>query len=767
MSEQPPKELVATLESLGLVTAEQVARMGRRVRRLARDLPRFDSVWIDALAQARLLTPFQAAELNAGRGRQLRVGPYVLCRRLPYPLYTAGYRARHVETREMARLAVQVAGEPATPCCAEVAGEPATPRPSPPFTAEPWVDGKTAAEWMVQHGRFPPEVVLEIARSMLARLVELEKSGVCHGDVSASSLILTGAGEVVLPWPGLRGILRPEEGYAHVDLPPEAFDNMAPERIASGMPPTVASDIFGCGCLWWQLLCGRPPLAGGDSLAKLRSAERCEIRDVRENAPDAPPTLVAAISACVEKEPKHRPESMARLAATLGPPTRDGREALIGALNRSGRPAVRWTTTARSIRRSSRTPLWLAAAACTLATAVAIAWPNSGRNNEFSGRRHVGPEANQPDVPSVAKRSTPVINGNGEVVSAAYQQPAQPPMELVLPADRPTEAGALRLRAGQCVRAPLGRRAVVLSPRIGLIVDRENIRFENIDFRRAPLAQPVPPSMPLAKPVPPSAPLAEPVPPSDNGDRKAEAALVRLLAGDAEFHGCRFQAETGLIPVSAIRWIHPAATEESETSLPSGRIVLTDCLLEGVEAGIDCRTVGALGIQLTNTLHLGPGPLVQLDHCPRPDESVSLALSQVTLRGGGPLLECFVTDAKRQSGEISVLATACVFAPEGGRPLVRVHSVDAPRRFLDCLRWTGQGSLVAPFVPILVWRGPDARQRVVDESALTIAGLVRSEVGFAGATTSDPSSSRIIHWQAPLQTADPPGIDPARLPAGE
>ena len=40
----------------------QVTQMGRRVRRLARDLPQFESVWVDALAQARILTPFQAAE---------------------------------------------------------------------------------------------------------------------------------------------------------------------------------------------------------------------------------------------------------------------------------------------------------------------------------------------------------------------------------------------------------------------------------------------------------------------------------------------------------------------------------------------------------------------------------------------------------------------------------------------------------------------------------------------------------------------------------
>jgi len=49
MSEQPPVELVAMLERLGLASAGQVARMNRRVRRLARDLPRFESVWVDAL----------------------------------------------------------------------------------------------------------------------------------------------------------------------------------------------------------------------------------------------------------------------------------------------------------------------------------------------------------------------------------------------------------------------------------------------------------------------------------------------------------------------------------------------------------------------------------------------------------------------------------------------------------------------------------------------------------------------------------------------
>ena len=77
MRPEPPAQLVDLLARLELATPEQLRRAAPRVHRLARDLPLFESVWIDALAQARVLTPFQAAELNAGRGDALRIGTLV------------------------------------------------------------------------------------------------------------------------------------------------------------------------------------------------------------------------------------------------------------------------------------------------------------------------------------------------------------------------------------------------------------------------------------------------------------------------------------------------------------------------------------------------------------------------------------------------------------------------------------------------------------------------------------------------------------------
>ncbi len=295
-------------------------------------------------------------------------------------------------------------------------------------------------------------------------------------------------------------------------------------------------------------------------------------------------------------------------------------------------------------------------------------------------------------------------------------------------------------------------------PEAGLIVDKENVRFENIDF------------------------VGKPTSLTESASREG-AAIVRLLAGCVEFRGCSFRCKAEgdggerkknldraaaasfpltSVPVPAIRWMHPAQIDPSETSLPSGRIRLADCMFEGISVGLDCRTVGALGIELTNTLYLGAGPLVRLDHCPRSDEPLSLDLSQVTLRGGGPLLECLAPHVDEQPVEIAVRATACVFAPQPGEPLVRCGG-SSPERLLAGLRWNGQGSLVTPQTPILNWRGAEGQQ-TVDESALSIAGLVRSEVEFAGGPSSDPSTSRVVRWQAPLQSASPPGVDYYPLP---
>ena len=112
--------------------------------------------------------------------------------------------------------------------------------------------------------------------------------------------------------------MRPEEGYAHADLPPELYDSVAPERIAGVAAPNAYSEMFACGCLWWRLLTGRPPLPGGAALAKLKSIHTGKVPDVHRFAPETPEALANAIRACTESR-------SSPAAGVVRPPSDDAR----------------------------------------------------------------------------------------------------------------------------------------------------------------------------------------------------------------------------------------------------------------------------------------------------------------------------------------------------------------------------------------------------------------------------------------------------------
>src|SRR5215213_11117551 len=100
----PPAELVDLLERLGLATSGQIASVAPAVRRLAGELPQFELVWIDALAQRRLLTPYQATQLITGHGESLQIGPYIVRAKLSSPAWAEAFHAVHRETGEGAEL---------------------------------------------------------------------------------------------------------------------------------------------------------------------------------------------------------------------------------------------------------------------------------------------------------------------------------------------------------------------------------------------------------------------------------------------------------------------------------------------------------------------------------------------------------------------------------------------------------------------------------------------------------------------------------------
>lgn len=833
--DEPSAELVGLLESLSLATRADLLRAERFARRLARDLPRFDSVWVDALAQQRTITPFQAAEIHAGRAERLKIGPYVL-RRIAVELSCgACYVARAVETgdevwlliadrpqRDMAQAVDSLKGiytqlkeadlhaldplRTVGACGAEDSES--------VWIACPALVGVTAAEWMVPEGRFPPEAVLEIACQMAAELTTLEAAGVVHGDLSAAGLVISREGKVSLPLPGVRGIVRPEEGFARTDRPVEAYDYLAPERITEGTPPDTRSDLFACGLVWWHLLCGRPPLAGGDALTKLKTLQSGRIENVRQLAPETPEALAEAIDDCLRPEPESRPASFSELSARLGPPTRAGAALLAKCLISEAPLRSRLWSAAATARRSSSAPVgWAALAGCLLIAAAAT-WPlwrsrapvplatirgQQQTNNQETKR---SPDEKQ-DVESDHDGNKPTRSTSSHPLAKSHAQQdrsgskerqndkrgdsapgtgrsrasggtressktatttarsrndskerneSKTPNELILSADEVVELDGRQLKTGQTVRAVAGQRARVVAPPGGLRVDVNDVLFENIDF----VSSFFQPGTEQGGKRPSRLDI-------DAGEVRPLQSIIALSAARAAFRGCSFQREpTADSACVAIRWRR--SVERSPDQLPeTGRVQLVDCVLRQVDAAVECAVCGPLEFELENTLHLGPGPLVRVVGCPTFEESIWVQLRQCTMRESGPAMEVHYSNLPQKVGSVSVRATACVFSPQDDTSLLRVTGKTPPDRLLDAVIWRGGGSLLDQTGRFAVWRDGVGEDRGVDDATIPVEGIVRSRLEFVGPIGKGPSASSIRRWSAPLRGEGRPGISPSPL----
>ncbi len=763
MREDPPKKLIELLRRLGLEDRSKIRRAARYARRLARDLPLFESVWVDAMVHAGLLRPFQAQRINQGDGDSLAVGPFVLQRPLSPLGYVDCFAARDRQDQTCVQLAI-VSNTPADvdeisvqlsqlavrhqrvdaagvlPIKHVGAGQERV------WAACPMVEGETVAQRMTRGGRFPADIVLRIASRMTAAMVALHSAGIVHGDLRASSLLVDARGDVHLPLAGLRAVVRPHEGFAFADLQSEAYDGVAPEQIRDAAPMSVATDLYGCGAVWWHMLAGRPPTAGGNTLAKLQTTVAGEIDDVRRWAFDTPDGLALLIADSLQTEPERRPRSADELAARL-------RECSMSARISGRTTLARQAATARFARRPSRRRLAVCAGlAASITLAAAATWP-LWRRLAPSPPAGIGPTTavvakSDLGEPSAAlgedASRVPLLPKVSPPKTLLPIQPGQTPLDrLMLSTDGPLDR--LGAEAGQTVCGLAGERPTIVVPTTGLIVDREDIVFRNVDFlwqagRRGQGSQ---------------------------SSATGEAlAIVRLEADRASFHGCTFKADVGRttrlgesaasqsgLPV-AIRWIG-APKVGDEPGFVTGRLRVDESVFRHVRLGVDCNLRGAVGVGMHNTLHLGPGPLLRLQRWPTQEDPTAITFSHVTLREAEALIESVGETKPDDLGRLTIEAVNCALQPRSG--LLLFTTATDPQAMLPTVRWTGEGALLCGDAPVAVWQAGGGL-RTLDDSAMKIAGLIRDKVQFVGTASGPSSSSRLVRWQAPVRSTDPPGI---------
>jgi serine/threonine-protein kinase len=265
--------------------------------------------------------------------------------------------------------------------------------PSRPYMVMEFVEGHTVADLLSDVGPPPAELAVEWVSGILDALECAHAAGIVHRDIKPANVMVTRAGAVkVLDF----GIVRVAwSGYSaatatHSVIGTAAY--MAPEQ-AQGQAVDARSDLYSVGCLFYELLTGRPPHTGEAPLAILYGhVHESPVPPSARNA-DLPQSLDAVVLRALAKEPENRFFSAADMRQALVRLDHGFQEVREKSDNKTlrlpggGDVHLRHPATAhraRPRRRASSAPsafarpvlLW-AAALSAAAGAVAVAWSSS------------------------------------------------------------------------------------------------------------------------------------------------------------------------------------------------------------------------------------------------------------------------------------------------------------------------------------------------------------------------------------------------------
>ena len=181
------------------------------------------------------------------------------------------------------------------------------------------VPGLTVKEWMQAHPIDEAgyqQTVLEFVRQIAEAMQEAHATGLIHGDLKPSNLIIEPSGKVRILDFGLAQKADAQATTSVSQLDPQGtIAYMAPERM-TGAKASVHSDMYALGTILYELLTGARPYAGLSGLS-LAAAMMQSSSDAWDYPDTLAPALTKLIRAMTAKQPEQRVASMQDIEAQI------------------------------------------------------------------------------------------------------------------------------------------------------------------------------------------------------------------------------------------------------------------------------------------------------------------------------------------------------------------------------------------------------------------------------------------------------------------
>lgn len=184
------------------------------------------------------------------------------------------------------------------------------------FYAMELIEGGTLWDKIQNQGQLTWDKVTDWGQQMCAGLAYAHEKQIIHRDVKPNNFLITKNGQLKLSDFGLISVMS-ENKLTADGRTLGTVQYMSPEQIRGKPPLTPATDIYSLGCVFYEMLTGRPPFSG-ESVGPIMHAHLTEKpRPINEINHDCPASLERLIMSMLEKLPENRPSSAEEVGERL------------------------------------------------------------------------------------------------------------------------------------------------------------------------------------------------------------------------------------------------------------------------------------------------------------------------------------------------------------------------------------------------------------------------------------------------------------------
>jgi serine/threonine protein kinase len=348
-----------------------------------------------------------------------------------------------------------------------------------PYIAMEYLQGADLAQVLATRGRLAAEEAIDYLLQACEALAEAHAAGVVHRDLKPGNLFLAQRvdGQQLIKvldfgiskmtaLPGASAQVTMTQTSALMGSPLY----MSPEQMASAKAVDARSDIWALGVVAYEMLSGTPPFVAQTLPQVCAMILTEEPQSLAARVPSLPSTIVSAVERCLRKEPAHRYQSVAELAAALepiaSPRARQSIERIARVLNFVPAPASHaspsvlpmnqvadaasgysgtnapWADTKPPVVKRRSPVLWLGAVLVLGLVTFVLGLPRRGApvalavNPTLSAAPPVASESAEPLAPTSAIASSATITP----AATASQAPARPNPPRPVPPAAPARA---------------------------------------------------------------------------------------------------------------------------------------------------------------------------------------------------------------------------------------------------------------------------------------------------------------------------------------